>query len=219
MSWDSAGDSPAVGSSRSSTRGRPARARAISSWRCSPWDRLSTTVAARSLEADGSQRRTGAVGESGKAAERAEHRELVRRQRLGGEQAVVEHGEAREEIGDLKRPGEAESGAAMRREPGDVAAEEVNAPPLAGSSPAIRLNSVVLPAPLGPMRARRSPGRTASFTRVDGAEAAEGLRDPLESEGERLAQGVALSSACTADSRACRAAASCTPRGCTSRTG
>src|SRR5919108_5782023 len=37
-------------------------------------------------------------------------------------------------------------------------------PAVTGKAPATRLNSVVLPAPLGPMRARRSPGRTASST-------------------------------------------------------
>src|SRR5438128_356648 len=35
---------------------------------------------------------------------------------------------------------------------------------LTGSEPEMRLNSVVFPAPFGPMRARRSPGRTASDT-------------------------------------------------------
>jgi hypothetical protein len=34
----STGDMPDVGSSRSTTRGRPASAIASSSWRCSPWD-------------------------------------------------------------------------------------------------------------------------------------------------------------------------------------
>src|SRR5712691_10416994 len=38
------------------------------------------------------------------------------------------------------------------------------APALTGSEPEMRLNSVVFPAPFGPMRARRSPGRTASDT-------------------------------------------------------
>src|SRR5919109_2456857 len=37
-------------------------------------------------------------------------------------------------------------------------------PAVTGSAPATRLNSVVLPAPFGPMSARRSPGRTASST-------------------------------------------------------
>src|SRR5262247_3393953 len=37
-------------------------------------------------------------------------------------------------------------------------------PELTGSAPEMRLNSVVLPAPLGPMSARRSPGRTARAT-------------------------------------------------------
>src|SRR5687767_2290421 len=37
-------------------------------------------------------------------------------------------------------------------------------PALGGNSPEIRLNSVVLPAPLGPRMARRSPGRTSRST-------------------------------------------------------
>src|SRR3954462_40048 len=37
-------------------------------------------------------------------------------------------------------------------------------PAVGGNSPEIRLNSVVLPAPLGPRMARRSPGRTARAT-------------------------------------------------------
>src|SRR5215467_10316346 len=37
-------------------------------------------------------------------------------------------------------------------------------PELTGKFPEIRLNSVVFPAPFGPMRARRSPGWTASAT-------------------------------------------------------
>src|SRR5215468_6988551 len=37
-------------------------------------------------------------------------------------------------------------------------------PPSGASSPVIRLNSVVLPAPLGPMMRRRSPGSTARST-------------------------------------------------------
>src|SRR5262249_61610446 len=37
-------------------------------------------------------------------------------------------------------------------------------PELTGRAPEIRLNSVVFPAPFGPMRARRSPGRTVSAT-------------------------------------------------------
>ena len=37
-------------------------------------------------------------------------------------------------------------------------------PSLGGSSPLIRLKSVVFPAPLGPMMARRSPGRTSRLT-------------------------------------------------------
>src|SRR6186997_261300 len=37
-------------------------------------------------------------------------------------------------------------------------------PPVTGSVPATRLKSVVLPAPLGPISARRSPGATVRLT-------------------------------------------------------
>ena len=50
-------------------------------------------------------------------------------------------------------------------------------PPVAGSSPLITLNSVVLPAPFGPMSACRSPGCTRQVDLVDRLEAAEVPRD------------------------------------------
>src|SRR3989475_29078 len=42
IAWDSAGESPAVGSSSSRSLGEPASASAISSWRCSPCERFRT---------------------------------------------------------------------------------------------------------------------------------------------------------------------------------
>src|SRR5262245_52891932 len=44
--------------------------------------------------------------------------------------------------------------------------KRVTEPPSGDSSPVMRLKSVVLPAPLGPMIRRRSPGSTARLTRA-----------------------------------------------------
>ena len=54
--------------------------------------------------------------------------------------------------------------AAVARHAGDVAVEQPIEPRSGASSPVIRLNSVVLPAPFGPMISRRSPGSTARLT-------------------------------------------------------
>jgi hypothetical protein len=52
----------------------------------------------------------------------------------------------------------------MRREPGNVMRFEIDPPGRGGTTPAMTLNSVVLPAPLGPMIARRCPRGTVSLT-------------------------------------------------------
>ena len=56
------------------------------------------------------------------------------------------------------------------------------APPSGAMAPAIMLNSVVLPAPFGPMTAKIAPCGTAKLTLVDGDEAAEALADRIERE-------------------------------------
>ena len=55
-------------------------------------------------------------------------------------------------------------GPAVRRQPGDVVPGERDPPALGRRSPLTRLNSDVLPAPLGPIRARNSSGATCSVT-------------------------------------------------------
>src|SRR6266545_1967415 len=117
IAWDSAGESPAVGSSSSSSRGAPASASAISSWRCSPCERFRT--ASPSLSSSPTAREEGGI-----AAQTAVQMELGRRQGLDREEAVLEGGETGEEIGDLVRAGQAERGAPMRREAGDIPAEQ-----------------------------------------------------------------------------------------------
>ena len=58
-------------------------------------------------------------------------------------------------------------------------------PDVAGKSPAITLNSVVLPAPFGPSIARRSPVRDLEVDVADGIKTAETPADPPEQEGRR----------------------------------
>ena len=64
----------------------------------------------------------------------------------------------------------------------------------AGSRPLIVLSSVLLPAPLGPTRARISPSSTRRRHAVDGGQAAEVLLDTIEFE-ERHCVGVGATSA------------------------
>src|ERR1700676_3453828 len=54
-------------------------------------------------------------------------------------------------------------------------------PEVGGKSPVMQLNSVVLPAPLEPSTARRSPGRTVSVTSVSAASAPNSRVTPRNS--------------------------------------
>src|SRR5215470_17258121 len=164
MSRDSAGERPAVGSSRRSRRGRPARARAISSCRCSPWERLRTIAPAtdasptesrmaRARPCRSAKARTGRSMENRRAVWAWTASWVLSSTLRSGKRLVIWKVRA--------RPW------AARRWAGAVVTSRPNSvmrPELTGSAPAMRLNSVVLPAPLGPMSARRSPGRTARAT-------------------------------------------------------
>ena len=70
----------------------------------------------------------------------------------------------REQRDDLVGAGEAEMRAPAAGDADEVAAEQRMRAASGRNSPVIRLNSVVLPAPFGPMISRRSPGSTARFT-------------------------------------------------------
>ncbi len=58
-------------------------------------------------------------------------------------------------------------------------------PEVGGKSPVMQLNSVVLPAPLEPSTARRSPGRTVSVTSVSAASAPNSRVTPRSSSALR----------------------------------
>jgi len=116
--------------------------------------------------------------------QRAQHRELDRRQSLDGEQAVLEHGEGREEVGDLERPGQPQRGAPVRRHPGDVALEEADGARRHRQLARDEIEERRLAGAIGPDE--RAPLARAHGQRdaVDGAEPAERLRDRIEPQGQ-----------------------------------
>ena len=80
--------------------------------------------ACATTEGDFVERRARPRFLSGVARERPVHRELHRGEPLDGEQAVLEHGQARKEVRDLEGPREAEGGPPVGGGARDVLAEE-----------------------------------------------------------------------------------------------
>ena len=113
----------------------------------------------------------------------AQARQPEQRQRHVAQQRL-----AREQRDDLVGAREPQMRAPAARDAGDVALEQQRPRrESARSSPVIRLNSVVLPAPFGPMISRRSPGSTARSTARGDAQAAERLVQIAQLErGHRL---------------------------------
>src|SRR6267143_1831259 len=113
MCCDSSMPMPAIGSSRSSSRGRVASAMATSSWRCSPCARLpARTLILSSRPTSSSTWRAGAVSAGS---------------RLNRERDILERREAGIDAGDLERARQALARALRRRKRGDVLAREADA--------------------------------------------------------------------------------------------
>ncbi len=72
----------------------------------------------------------------------------------GHDHEILQHGHARPFLGDLEGAHEAEAEKLVRPLAGDVLAVELDAAVIGLVTPAMMLNSVVLPAPFGPI----SPG-------------------------------------------------------------
>ena len=72
---------------------------------------------------------------------------------------ILEHGEPRKDIGALKRAADAHAADLVRRHPGDVASVDHDLAAVGCRWPVIRLNSVDLPAPFGPITAAISRSR------------------------------------------------------------
>ena len=101
----------------------------------------------------------------------------------GGQPQVLQHGELREEVRALERARDAAAGHRVRRQARDRRARRRGCARASGASwPVMRLKSVVLPAPLGPMMARRSRGATASDTPLSAASAPKRAAEPVDGE-------------------------------------
>src|SRR6516164_4775714 len=121
----SSGPSPAIGSSSSSMRGLVARVIAISSWRCSPWLRLATSISARAASPT---RASAARAQFRLLACGAPEMKAVPGMRLDGERDILDGGEIEKQRSDLERAVEAQLTAAKDRQAGNVAARKANAP-------------------------------------------------------------------------------------------
>ena len=120
----SAGDMPAAGSSRSSSRGCAASAIATSSWRCSPCESAAAGRAPEAVEPDALEQRVGLRGQRARAA--AERTPRVARAPLQRQQHVLAAAQRREQARVLERLRDAEPHALVLGDAGDVAAVEAD---------------------------------------------------------------------------------------------
>ena len=127
MRADSSAPMPASGSSSSSTRGAVASVIAISSWRCSPCDSAAARTSPRSPRPGGGERARGRRVDLVVALGAAEEAHRARQPRLRREAAVLERAEAEEDVGLLVAAPDAALRNPLRRQPGDVLAEQLDA--------------------------------------------------------------------------------------------
>ena len=189
-----AADMPAVGSSSSRSSGSQASAMPSSSCFWSPWERKPAGLArpGRAGPTERQQRLRLLAVEALDAA-RTGSQPRPRWRQEGGLHVLVD-GEPREDVGALERAAHAEPAEVVRREAGDVARRRSTTRPASGRRwPVIRLNSVVLPAPLGPMMARdRAALRHREAHAAHGLEAVEALADVAHlKHGSRRSPGSA----------------------------
>src|SRR6267154_4452538 len=161
---DSSAPMPAIGSSSSSRRGSPASAMAISSWRCSPWLSAAASVSAR-LASPTSARpcRAGRRRVSSRRASARKRKEwpaCACTARATLSRAVNSRST---EVIWKERASPSRTRACVGRR---VTSRPANwiVPESGLRLPVSWPTSVVLPAPLGPIRAWISPGRTSIET-------------------------------------------------------
>ena len=128
MRCDSSAPIPAIGSSRSISRGFVASTIATSSWRCSPCARFAASTSARALRPTSAEDRVRRIAQARVLAGRPPEPEARPGVRLHRERDVVERGEVAVDAGDLERPREAAVRARRRAERGDVFAGEPDVP-------------------------------------------------------------------------------------------
>src|SRR2546422_383981 len=156
---------PAVGSSSSTSLGCAARARAISTRRCSPYERLNARVSARSRIPTRASP-ASAASRAARSSLRAEGRSSSRRQTGALRRkcwptttlSAAESPPNRRMFWYVRATPNAATrfggSPSMRRPSNSIL------PPVGRSSPETRFSSVVLPAPFGPIRPCTSPSAT-----------------------------------------------------------
>ena len=178
----SPGDRPAAGSSNRMSRGAPASAMPISSWRCWPCDRLDTRLLRHGLQAHALEQLVGRQARRVRGARPAEV-ETPARHAAHGEEQIVPDREVAEQQRRLVGAPQAHADAVVGRHLGDVLAEEAHAArgrrEIAGDDVEQRRLAGAIGADHRPPLARRHRERDV----LDGAQRAECPRDALELEG------------------------------------
>ena len=178
----SPGDRPAAGSSNRISRGAPASAMPISSWRCWPCDRLDTRRCATDCRRTRSSSSSVASARGVRRARPAEV-EAAARDAAHGEEEIVPDREVAEQQRRLVGAPQSHADAVVGRHLGDVLAEEAHAArgrrEVAGDDVEQRRLAGAIGPDHRPPLARRHRERDV----LDGAQRAECPRDALELEG------------------------------------
>ncbi len=173
---------PAAGSSSSSTSGPPASARAISSRRCAPYGSSPGSASARSARptSRSSSSESRSIADSSRWNDRVRTMEASSPLRVRwccaaftlSSTVIPPNSRMFWNVRVTPRRAISCGGRPTRLSP-----RKTMSPESGRYTPLIRLNSVVFPAPFGPMRPTRSPGVKFQAGRLDRRQAAERARD------------------------------------------
>src|SRR5882757_4581183 len=161
---DSSAPMPAIGSSSSSRLGSPASAMAISSWRCSPWLRAEASVSARWASPTSARPcRAGRRRDSSRRASARKRKEWPACACTASATLSTAVNSRSTDVIWKERASPSRTRACVGRR---VTSRPANwmVPESGLRLPVSWPTSVVLPAPLGPIRAWISPGRTSIET-------------------------------------------------------
>ena len=117
------------------------------------------------------------------------HHEFRRPQALDRQQHVVEHGQAREQAGDLERARHAERGAAVALPAGDVLAEQQHLPGARRKNAGDQVEQRGLAGAVRPDDRLAVAGHDLERDAAHGMKAAKALGQPLQFKDGRLAVG------------------------------
>src|SRR6266849_1933914 len=212
--WTSAAFIPAVGSSSSRRRGDEASARAISTRRWSPYERLETRSRARSQADPGEQLQGGLAGANLVGARRGKEEHAAQRvlppDQVRADQHVLQRRQAREEPDVLVGAGDAEGGDAVGRQPVDPLASQYDASARRAEQAGDDVEQRGLAGPVGPDQAVHLARGNLDGGSVERAHPAETPLQLLNREQHARPSAAAARAACAA-ARRCRWAGTGSP--------